>query len=111
MEKIRQMCLDHFNEPILVDLKIARLIGYAEDEYDCYLILKYPDDKGVVWHSAVGGYTLLDRLKGQDEFVPKHHDFDDEVWDDFKRLDSLLTIRGVHKEKSFLNEDQTTDER
>lgn len=101
MNDIEQMCRDHFNEPVLMMFELARLIGYAEDESDCYLIVKYPD-RGVVWHSAVGGYTFLDRLKGQGFVVPTYPEFEGEGWDDLIRLDNMLALNGVPKEKEFI---------
>lgn len=101
MNDIQQMCLDHFNEPVLLSFELARLIGYAEDADDCYLIVKYPR-KGVVWHTAVGGYIFLDKLKGQGAVVLSCPSYEGEVWDDFYRLDNLLEITGVTKEKEFI---------
>lgn len=101
MNDIHQMCLDHFNEPVLICFELARLIGYGEDADDCYLIVNYPD-RGVVWHTAVGGYTFLDRLKGQGFVVPTHPSFEGETWDDLIRLDGMLALNGVVKEEKFI---------
>ncbi len=84
MTKIEKMCREHFNEPVLMVFDLARLIGYGEDADDCYLIVKYPD-RGVVWHTAVGGYVFLDRLRIAGD------------WDDFKRLDEALELNNVPK--------------
>lgn len=99
--KIRQTCLDHFNEPILIDFQIARLIGCAEDDDDCYLIINVPG-KGIQRHTASGGYIFLNVLRGQNRVVPNYPSFEGEIWDDLYRLDSLLTIRGVPPEEHFL---------
>lgn len=98
---IYEMCLEHFNEPVLMMFELARLIGYAEDADDCYLVVKYPR-RGVVRHTAVGGYTFLDRLKGQNHVVPTHPSFEGEVWDDLIRLDMLLEMNGVPREEKFI---------
>ena len=103
--EIHQMCVDHFNEPVLIGFDLARLIGYAEDAEDCYLIVKYSqpryNDSRIVWHTAVGGYMFLDKLKGQNHVVPTNPSFEGEVWDDFIRLDYLLEVNNVPKEKEF----------
>lgn len=87
------MCLLHFNEPVICGLEIARLIGYGETAQDCYLICHYPHR--IVWHTAVGGYTFLDRLKDQDK---------NGEWDDFTRLDAALHHSGVPREEHFLED-------
>lgn len=101
MNDIQKMCLEHFNEPVLLGFDLARLIGYGEDADDCYLIVKYPH-RGVVWHTAVGGYTFLSRLKGQNFVIPNHPSFEGEVWDDFIRLDNMLALNNVPKEEKFI---------
>jgi hypothetical protein len=96
-EDLLQMAKHHFNEPVLTMFTLTRLIGYGEDDDDCYLILVDPY-RGTVKHTCVGGYTFLDRLRGQGaagEFG---------VWDDFKRLDSLLANNGVPAADEFLLE-------
>lgn len=103
MNDIQQMCFDHFNEPVLMSFELARLIGYGADADDCYLIVKYPR-RGRVWHTAVGGYMFLDRLKGQNLVNPKYPSYEGEVWDDFNRLDNMLKVNGVPKAAEFLVE-------
>lgn len=114
MEKIMHtglynMCLSHFNEPVLVD-KIGRCIGYAEDEQDCYIIIAYPGDwdkefnkreSKIVWHTCVGGYIWLHRLKGQNLVYPNYPSYVGEIWDDFERLDMQLSLNGCPKQKEF----------
>jgi hypothetical protein len=93
------MCRSHFNEPLIVGFEIARLIGYGEDDSDCYLICqhpKYPDGE-TKWWTAVGGYTFLDRLKGQG-YV---RSTSGEDWDDFWRLDNFLSLNGAPKADEF----------
>lgn len=91
-------CLQHFNEPILSLGELVRCIGYAEDESDCYLLYRgtYPDTK-VKWHSMCGGYTFLNRLKGQNYTKLESG----EGCDDLTRLDSHLELNGCPKEEVF----------
>lgn len=91
-----EMCRTHFNEPVLVGLEVARLIGYAEDERDCYVVLQYPGGR-TVWHTCVGGYHWLDRLRGQHLVISTAG----ERWDDFYRVDSDLARGGAPKAAEF----------
>lgn len=93
---IYQECLDHFNEPVLTGLSVVRLIGYAETAVDCYYILHEPR-RGVYWHTAVGGVTLLGPLCGNNAFkLPSGERIDDIV-----RLDHELERAGVPREAGF----------
>lgn len=102
--RIRDMCMVHFNEPILTDYGVVRLIGYGETAVDCYLLCrKTRSDRArklgdVIWHTAVGGYYFLDRLKGQGYVESR----EGEDWDDFKRLDDRLGRNGAPKEGQFM---------
>jgi len=102
---LEQMCRDHFNEPVLVGLEVARLVGYAEDEHDCYLILNYPRPARTVYHTCVGGYHWLDRLRGQHLVISR----DGERWDDFYRIDSTLTMGGAPKAEEFIRKRLETE--
>lgn len=95
----------HFNEPVLMGFDLARVIGYGEDDDDCYLIVQYPR-RGISRSTMVGGYTFLDRLKGQN-YV---RSTTGEDWDDFTRMDSLLHHNGVPRVEEFLIEDRTTED-
>lgn len=101
MNDIMLMCLNHFNEPVLMTFDLARLIGYGEDADDCYLIVKYPS-RGIVWHTAVGGYMFLNQLKGQNAVSPTYPSYEGEMWDDLTRLDSMLTVNNVPREDTFI---------
>jgi len=109
---IHKMCLDHFNEPVLFGFEVARIIGYGEDDEDCYLITRYTNGwhrisltrDGIVWHSAVGGYIFLDGLKGQNPVMTNNPKFDGEIWDDYTRLDRLLSMNGCPREEKFILE-------
>jgi hypothetical protein len=82
----------------LIGFDVCRCVGYAEDDYDCYLIVNIPR-KGILWHTSIGGYMYLDILKGQDQVISNTTG---EIWDDFTRLDSLLELNGVPKVKEFI---------
>ena len=88
---------EHFNEPILIFTEVYRLVGYAEDKHDCYIITKKHNGT-IEWNSCVGGCIYLDRLKGQ-QYV---RGITGEDWDDFFRLDKWLEYNGCPKEKEFL---------
>lgn len=100
MTEIEKMCRAHFNEPILTFFEIGRLIGFAEDDHDFYLIIRYPHrpEPKTVYHTAVGGYTFLNCLKFQEFYVTK----DGEVGDDLSRLDTMLALNGVPPEPVFI---------
>lgn len=98
MENLLAEAVKHFNEPILMGLTIGRCIGYAEDDEDCYLIVR--DRFGVaVRHTFVGGFTYLDCLKGKHIIISKESG---EEWDDYYRIDKLLELNGCPKENTFI---------
>lgn len=92
MNNLEKMCRDHFNEPILVGTKLVRLIGYGEDDMDCYIIYLDEGNK-IVWHTCVGGYIFLTELKNQDK---------QGYYDDFKRADIDLDNAGIPKQDEFI---------
>ena len=96
-QAIQKMCRQHFNEPIICHSEVVRLIGYAETARDCYLICSSMRE-GIFWNTAVGGYTFLDRLKGQG-YVKST---EGEDWDDFTRLDGLLELNNAPKVDDFI---------
>lgn len=88
----------HFNEPMLMGAEVVRCIGYGEDEKDCYVIMRRPQPHNdVIWHTMVGDYYFLDKLKGQ-QYVKG---YTGEDWDDLFRLDADLQRAGVPKEAEF----------
>jgi hypothetical protein len=97
MNKFEAMCREHFNEPVLTHLKIGRVIGYGEDDRDCYVIIAYPNER-TIWHTCVGGYTFLNLLKEQG-VVAAHNG---ERWDDLWRIDGDLTRAGCPKVDEFI---------
>lgn len=98
--ELREEALAHFNEPILVMFDLCRCVGYAEDDKDCYLVVRHPRE-GLIWHTFVGGYTYLDCLKGRNHQKSR---LTSEEWDDFTQLDSLLALNGAPREPKFICE-------
>jgi hypothetical protein len=89
----------HFNEPMLSMFSVVRCVGYGEDDCDCYIIAQRPNPKGdLIWLTMVGGYTFLDRLKGQGHVVSTSG----EDWDDLFRLDHVLALNGAPKAEEFI---------
>ena len=85
--ELYQTALDHFNEPVICNGRLARLVGYAEDEWDCYYIVESLYYHLPKWYqTCVGGYTFLDVLKGHNSVVSVAGD----IWDDIFRLQSDL---------------------
>lgn len=97
MENLFEEVKSHFNEPVLLGWDVGRIIGYAESD-DCYMVVEMPR-RGTIRHTMVGGYTYLRCLKGQGRVKSNHCD---QVWDDYVRLDSLLELNGVPKQKEFI---------
>lgn len=86
-----------FNEPILVAGALGRLVGFAVDDHDNYLIVKKRrrDFEGAwleTWVSYAGGYTFLTALKAQAA---------EEGANDLERLDADLEKDGCMREASF----------
>ena len=105
--KLLRMCKRHFNEPFLANERVARLIGYGETGVDCYIIAQHLaaafDARGkIIWHTCVGGYIFLNRLKRQG-YVKSTTGED---WDDFSRLDSVLMLNGAPKQKENQHAEQ-----
>lgn len=96
-QELHDMCVEHFNEPMISFEEICRCIGYAETAIDCYILTR---KKGgaIVWNTCVGGYTWLNRLRGQG-YVKAHNGED---WDDLTRIDGGLTRGDCPKEPEFL---------
>ena len=101
-ENFRTRLASRHNEPVIDPfMTISRLIGYAENDRDSYLILTNKE-RGVFWLTAVGGYCFLDGLKGQNLM----EDASGVASDDFSRLDQNLQNSGVLRTDSFLVEIQ-----
>ena len=98
-KELRQLALTHFNEPMISWGSIVRCIGYQETGVDCYLITS--DLFGVVgYHTCVGGYVFLDKLKCQN-YVKSSGGED---WDDLVRLSIDLTRGGSPPAEKFIEE-------
>jgi len=98
------MCLAHFNEPVLTYDGLSRLIGYGEDQHDCYLLMRTPD-KEMYWHTAVGGHYFLDRIAKSGVTYANNG----EIWTDLIRLDGDLTRAGAPRAKTFTIEIETEE--
>lgn len=90
------MCIEHFNEPVLISSEVHRLIGYGETGVDCYLITRKLRGE-IIWCTCVGGYIFLDCLKHQGVVTA----WNGEEWNDYTRLDSLLALNGSPSEDHF----------
>ena len=92
-EELFNLAKAHFNEPMISGWEVVRCIGYGETGVDCYIICRRARGE-VFWNTCVGGYTFLDRLKGQG-YV---RSTSGEDWDDLTRLDSSLRLNGCELE-------------
>jgi hypothetical protein len=95
-KELYDMCLSHFNEPFISTTVIARCIGYAEDDFDCYIMTKHLGGK-IEYNTCVGGYTWLTGLKKQGVTLANNG----EIWDDLYRLDQVLQFNGCERENKF----------
>lgn len=95
--ELHRRCLLHFNEPMLASDRLVRCIGYGESAVDCYVIAQHLHGE-IVWLTCVGGYTFLDRLKGQGSVKATNG----EDWDDLTRLDNLLHLNGAMRRETFI---------
>jgi hypothetical protein len=95
--KLLEEFKSHFNEPVLINFNVGRVIGYSEDSMDAYLMVKFLDGK-FVHHSAVGGYIWLNRLKGQNLVIGN----DEKEYDDYWWIDNILELNGCGKEEEFI---------
>lgn len=83
---------DQFND-IIIDpsLKVARIIGYGEDDYDCYVIIRYENGE-VSWLSmCVKFFILKDKI------------------DDYDLLDNALHSNKCQREDDFIFSDESYD--
>lgn len=102
MPNLYQEAKEHFNEPILLHLEVVRLIGYAEDGEDCYIIVRSTGKRETFWSSCVGWFIPLRSLKEQGVVIPNHPSYEGEVWTDYSRIDSWLELNGAPKAEEFL---------
>lgn len=98
LKKYYEEVKSHFNEPVIIGSEVCRIIGFGVDDEDYYLIVN-SRSRGKFWMTFVGGYIYLDCLKGQHAIASKHTD---EIWDDYFRMNSFLTLNGVPEEKEFV---------
>ena len=93
-DKARNRCRKEFNElGIYGGQQIARLIGYGEDSYDSYYLLRYPspewgEDCKEVYCSMVGGWCSIKKMGKRDYHyteincgIPKADEYTEKIWD------------------------------
>lgn len=97
MNEVERECREHFNEPVIAAMELARLIGFAERERDLYYIIRSPS-RGDYFHTGVGGVIFLSALRGQGEVISHNG----EKWDDFYRLDQDLELNRAPKVSEFI---------
>lgn len=95
--QVHAFCQRYFNKVVLDGWNAVRLIGYGETAVDCYYVYSCPH-RGVYWSSAVGGPATLDALHGQGYVFSNN----DEHWDNYTRLDSLLSLNGAPQVEQFV---------
>jgi hypothetical protein len=97
--RVRRDCLKLFNRIVLMaDGKLARVVGYAQDNYDSYYILRrMRGEKSPTWFSAVGGVYDLTPLKRQGVVRAA----DGETWTNYSRLDNLMRLNGAPETDAF----------
>lgn len=96
--------MEHFNEPVIDMFKVVRLVGWGQDEYDCFYIYRAPFGKQYA-SSAVGAFIPLRQLKSQDTPDGIRHAMADPARDDFDQLDKWLEINGAPKAEAFILEE------
>lgn len=96
----------YFNAVVLTASgELGRLIGYGEDDDDCYFIVQHMRPHVTpVWNTCVGGFIPLERLKGQG-YV---RSTSGEDWDDYYRLNQLLRLNGAPEAEEFLSVKERT---
>jgi hypothetical protein len=102
--QIYGFCQRYFNKVVLDGWDAVRLIGYGETAVDCYYIYLSPR-RGIYWSSAVGGPATLDGLHGQQYILSS----EGEHWDNYTRLDGLLSLNGAPPAEKFLCEININD--
>lgn len=105
-ETIEERCRRHFNEPVIAMSEVCRCVGYAEDDHDCYYVLRSTKGRHPqFWHTAAGGIIWLDRLRGQNHVRSSTG----EDWDDLTRLDSWLALNGAPRAETFIVEHENAE--
>lgn len=101
-ESILNMCKQHFNELVLCGTELGRLIGFAEDDDDYYLVVLFPsiENKKQIWISACTPYVFLDCLKQQT--------YDDNDFTQYDYLNRLLILNNAAPEEKFVELYQKT---
>ena len=98
MNEILLKAREHYNDPVLVYHNLARVIGYAESDEEPLLVVKHINGN-VGYHPDLSGLIFLDSLKGKNKKI----DTSGYVWDDYKRLDSLLNAMNCNPQDMPIN--------
>ncbi|HAQ03057.1 TPA: hypothetical protein DCQ22_04155 [Candidatus Nomurabacteria bacterium] len=93
-DKARKQCQKQFNElGIYGGTQISRLIGFGEDPWDCYYLLRYPPKRWGesckdIYSSMVGGWCSIKKINKKDYAyieincgIPKADKYIEKVWD------------------------------
>ncbi len=94
----------HFNEPVIDIFDVVRLIGWGQDDDDCYFIFAARNGR-IYRSSAVGGFIPLDRLRNQQTPDGIRHALESPARDDFEQLDKWLALNGAPRSGTFWLED------
>ena len=97
----------HFNEPVVDMFSVVRLIGWGQDEDDCYYIYLRHGAGQVYRSSAVGGFIALTPLKQAQSPDGLRHALEDPACDDFDQLDKWLALNGAPRADVFRLEDRS----
>lgn len=92
--------MEHFNEPVLDGVEVVRLVGWGQDDMDCFFVY-IGQRRGLYRSTAVCGFTPLRCLRDQSAVTSRAGEY----WDDYTRIESLLSLNGVLKAPAFLLED------
>lgn len=88
-----------FNKLMLDYSRVVRLIGYSEDDTDCYVILKdVLRDEKPYYMSCVGYPMSLEPLASQGQTTG----FSGEQWNDYIRIDKHMSLNGAPPQEKFL---------
>ena len=96
-KELLSTAMKKFNQPILDNLSVVRLIGYGETGFDNYWILKSVDH--VYWISCACSLISLSFLKSQDK---SSIDTTSLMYNDYEHLNNLLRYNGCPEEETFL---------
>lgn len=80
---MREIADKHLDDPVLVFNKLGRIIGYTDEDE---LVVKFVDGS-INTYNSMSGIIILNTLVGANRTI----DSSGVTWDDYDRLDALLT--------------------